>query len=107
MVSSDWRVSYVVWPWFCLRTCNTYRTWETHIRFVLGFVFLRRRKSNDIVDFQWAAIDSRDSYHYFQAFKQHKLHDPLEEPGSADLTADVDFSYLQQVAGNQGKCLID
>ena len=52
-------------------------------------------------------LDSRDSYHYFQAFKQHKLHDPLEEPGSADLTADVDFSYLQQVAGNQGKCLID
>ncbi|XP_005105434.1 protein arginine methyltransferase NDUFAF7, mitochondrial [Aplysia californica] len=32
----------------------------------------------------------------FRAFKRHKLHeDPLSEPGSADLTADVDFSYLK------------
>jgi hypothetical protein len=31
-----------------------------------------------------------------QAFKQHALHDPLKEPGSADLTADVDFAYLQR-----------
>lgn len=32
----------------------------------------------------------------FRAFKQHKLHEPLEQPGSADLTADVDFDYLQR-----------
>ena len=31
-----------------------------------------------------------------QAFKNHELHDPLIEPGSADLTADVDFTYLKQ-----------
>jgi NADH dehydrogenase [ubiquinone] 1 alpha subcomplex assembly factor 7 len=30
-----------------------------------------------------------------QAFKNHKLADPLEEPGSADLTSNVDFSALR------------
>ena len=29
-----------------------------------------------------------------RAFKGHALQDPLKEPGDADLTADVDFSYL-------------
>ncbi|XP_059162321.1 protein arginine methyltransferase NDUFAF7, mitochondrial-like [Physella acuta] len=32
----------------------------------------------------------------FRAFKNHKLHDPLDQPGTADLTADVDFSYLKR-----------
>ena len=31
----------------------------------------------------------------FRAFKNHQLHEVLEEPGNADLTADVDFSYLR------------
>ncbi|XP_069697808.1 protein arginine methyltransferase NDUFAF7, mitochondrial isoform X2 [Periplaneta americana] len=31
----------------------------------------------------------------FRAFRDHQLHDPLVEPGSADLTADVDFSYFR------------
>ncbi|KAL8564289.1 hypothetical protein ACOMHN_050900 [Nucella lapillus] len=34
----------------------------------------------------------------FRAFKQHELHDPLVGPGSADLTADVDFAYLKRYA---------
>lgn len=38
--------------------------------------------------------ESKDS---FRAFKKHKLHDPLVEPGSADLTADVDFNALKEV----------
>lgn len=33
----------------------------------------------------------------FQAFKDHALHDPLVAPGTADLTADVDFSFLREV----------
>ncbi|XP_063700110.1 protein arginine methyltransferase NDUFAF7 homolog, mitochondrial [Culicoides brevitarsis] len=32
----------------------------------------------------------------FRAFKNHKLHDPLVDPGNADLTADVDFRQMQQ-----------
>lgn len=32
-----------------------------------------------------------------QAFKDHQLHDPLVAPGSADLTADVDFGHMQRV----------
>ncbi|PSN49022.1 Protein arginine methyltransferase NDUFAF7 [Blattella germanica] len=33
--------------------------------------------------------------HKFQGFHKHKLHDPLIEPGIADLTADVDFSFFR------------
>ncbi|XP_035535210.1 protein arginine methyltransferase NDUFAF7, mitochondrial [Morone saxatilis] len=35
----------------------------------------------------------------FRGFKDHQLHDVLSSPGSADLTADVDFSYLRRMAG--------
>lgn len=33
-----------------------------------------------------------------QAFKNHAVHDPLLNPGTADLTADVDFSVIKQKA---------
>lgn len=33
----------------------------------------------------------------FRAFKKHKQQDPLVEPGTADLTADVDFQLLKNV----------
>lgn len=36
-----------------------------------------------------------------RAFQGHKLHDILKNPGSADVTADVDFNYLKEVAGDQ------
>lgn len=39
----------------------------------------------------------------FRAFRRHALHDPLSEPGTADLTADVDFSYLKKMV--KGKAL--
>lgn len=42
---------------------------------------------------------------YFQAFRKHGLHDPLVEPGTADLTADVDFSQVKAIA-EQNKRLI-
>ena len=38
----------------------------------------------------------------FQGFKGHRLHPVLEAPGSADLTADVDFSYLRKMAARRG-----
>lgn len=31
----------------------------------------------------------------FQAFKSHQLADPLEDPGSVDLTSNVDFAALR------------
>ncbi|XP_044774592.1 protein arginine methyltransferase NDUFAF7, mitochondrial isoform X5 [Neomonachus schauinslandi] len=34
----------------------------------------------------------------FRGFCGHKLHDVLTAPGTADLTADVDFSYLRRMA---------
>ncbi|KAG4069681.1 hypothetical protein HA402_014704 [Bradysia odoriphaga] len=33
----------------------------------------------------------------FRGFKEHQLHDPLIEPGTADLTADVDFKQVKQM----------
>ncbi|KAM8832277.1 protein arginine methyltransferase NDUFAF7, mitochondrial isoform 2-T2 [Spinachia spinachia] len=41
----------------------------------------------------------------FRGFKGHRLHDVLSFPGSADLTADVDFSFLRRVAGEGVACL--
>lgn len=40
-----------------------------------------------------------------QGFKGHQLHPVLSSPGSADLTADVDFSYLRRVAGGGVACV--
>lgn len=37
----------------------------------------------------------------FRGFCGHKLHDVLIAPGMADLTADVDFSYLRRMAQGQ------
>ena len=41
----------------------------------------------------------------FRAFKEHKQVDPLVEPGSSDLTADVDFSALKNVAQKNSNVL--
>ncbi|KAM4713364.1 protein arginine methyltransferase NDUFAF7, mitochondrial isoform 2-T2 [Anableps anableps] len=40
-----------------------------------------------------------------RGFKGHRLHDVLSAPGSADLTADVDFSFLRRMAGGGVACL--
>lgn len=40
-----------------------------------------------------------------QSFKNHQLHHVLSSPGSADLTADVDFSYIRRMAGEGVTCL--
>ena len=41
----------------------------------------------------------------FKAFKNHKLHDPLSDPGKADLTADVDFSNLKKILESDNKLI--
>ncbi|CAH1790703.1 unnamed protein product [Owenia fusiformis] len=41
-----------------------------------------------------------DKMDTFRGFRKHKLHDVLEEPGTADLTADVDFDFLARHAGD-------
>lgn len=41
----------------------------------------------------------------FRAFRRHEQCDPLLNPGSADLTADVDFSALTRVATNGDKLI--
>ncbi|XP_068729458.1 protein arginine methyltransferase NDUFAF7, mitochondrial-like isoform X2 [Montipora capricornis] len=39
--------------------------------------------------------EEQTTSHTLRGFKKHALHDVLENPGSADMTADVDFSYLR------------
>lgn len=34
----------------------------------------------------------------FRAFKKHQQQDPLVDPGTADLTADVDFAMIKKIA---------
>uniref|UniRef100_A0A8C1FIP1 Protein arginine methyltransferase NDUFAF7 n=1 Tax=Cyprinus carpio carpio TaxID=630221 RepID=A0A8C1FIP1_CYPCA len=41
----------------------------------------------------------------FRGFKGHQLHNVLDAPGMADLTADVDFSYLRKMTGTEVTCL--
>lgn len=41
----------------------------------------------------------------FRAFSQHKLHDPLVRPGSADLTADVDFAAITKIATKNNRLI--
>eukprot|EP00058_Branchiostoma_floridae_P024793 XP_002610283.1 hypothetical protein BRAFLDRAFT_126844 [Branchiostoma floridae] len=40
-----------------------------------------------------------------RGFRNHQLHEVLQEPGSADLTADVDFSYLRHMCAGKDKAL--
>lgn len=39
---------------------------------------------------------TRSNRDTFRAFRNHQPHQPLKDPGEADLTADVDFGYLKQ-----------
>lgn len=41
----------------------------------------------------------------FRGFKDHKLHNPLKDPGSADLTADVDFGQLKRHFQQDDRCV--
>ncbi|XP_075144972.1 protein arginine methyltransferase NDUFAF7 homolog, mitochondrial [Haematobia irritans] len=41
----------------------------------------------------------------FRAFKKHALHDPLLSPGTADLTADVDFRQMKYVAERNNRTI--
>ncbi len=53
-----------------------------------------------IADYGYAQEDQVKIRDTFRAFKNHKLADPLQEVGLADLTADVDFDYLKRKCGD-------
>ncbi|MDE3015683.1 MAG: SAM-dependent methyltransferase, partial [Pseudomonadota bacterium] len=44
----------------------------------------------------------KNSQETLQAVRGHQHHDPLKDPGSADLTAHVDFHALKQAAAEEG-----
>lgn len=41
----------------------------------------------------------------FRSFKNHQLHDPLCDPGTADLTADVDFQHMKNIAETDNRLI--
>lgn len=41
----------------------------------------------------------------FRSFKSNKQHDPLVDPGTADLTADIDFSQIKRIAEAKDRCV--
>ncbi|XP_061927647.1 protein arginine methyltransferase NDUFAF7 homolog, mitochondrial isoform X2 [Apis cerana] len=41
----------------------------------------------------------------FRGFSQHKVHDPLLRPGTADLTADVDFAAIKKIAEKDNRLI--
>jgi len=47
-----------------------------------------------------SGVKSRDT---FRGFKNHSVWDPLKDPGSADLTADVDFGFLKRMVQQKGQ----
>ncbi|MGH6980122.1 MAG: SAM-dependent methyltransferase, partial [Stellaceae bacterium] len=52
-----------------------------------------------LVDYGYADESAGDTV---QALKAHRRHDPLADPGEADVTAHVDFAALARAAGNTG-----
>uniref|UniRef100_A0A182WLX9 Protein arginine methyltransferase NDUFAF7 n=1 Tax=Anopheles minimus TaxID=112268 RepID=A0A182WLX9_9DIPT len=46
-----------------------------------------------------------DKMDTLRSFKSHKLHDPLQDPGSADLTVDVDFGFLKHFLEQDEKAI--
>lgn len=44
-------------------------------------------------------------FNFLQSFKSHGLHDPLVEPGTADLTADVNFAHMKAIAENEDRLI--
>jgi NADH dehydrogenase [ubiquinone] 1 alpha subcomplex assembly factor 7 len=53
-----------------------------------------------IADYGYSSDDEVKTRDTFRAFKAHQLHDPLQDAGQADLTADVDFDYLKRQSGS-------
>jgi NADH dehydrogenase [ubiquinone] 1 alpha subcomplex assembly factor 7 len=65
----------------------------------LGRRFARSEGAALIIDYGPMASGLGDS---LQALKQHRYHDPLIDPGCADLTAHVDFAALAAAASEAG-----
>ncbi|XP_040285364.1 protein arginine methyltransferase NDUFAF7, mitochondrial isoform X1 [Bufo bufo] len=76
-----------------------------HIEISPNSAVIIQKLASQINNFGGAALiadygHSGDKTDTFRGFGAHQLHDVLIDPGTADLTADVDFSFLKKVVGN-------
>lgn len=55
-----------------------------------------------ICDYGYDDLNVNESKDTFRAFRDLRLWDPLKEPGTAELTADVNFSYLKRSLQSKG-----
>ncbi|XP_011501345.1 PREDICTED: NADH dehydrogenase [ubiquinone] complex I, assembly factor 7 [Ceratosolen solmsi marchali] len=90
-----------------IRTKNEQRD---HIEFSLEAMLIIQNISSVITENGGFALiidygHNGDKTDTFRAFRQHQQCDPLLKPGTADLTADVDFAFLKQAALESNKVL--
>ncbi|XP_069810654.1 protein arginine methyltransferase NDUFAF7, mitochondrial [Dendropsophus ebraccatus] len=76
-----------------------------HIELSPNAAVIIQKLAHQINTFGGAALiadygHSGDKTDTFRGFRAHQLHDVLIDPGKADLTADVDFSFLKKIVGN-------
>jgi NADH dehydrogenase [ubiquinone] 1 alpha subcomplex assembly factor 7 len=69
------------------------------IAHALGKRLAQRRGAALIVDYGHIESATGDT---LQALRRHRFHDPLDEPGTADITAHVDFAALGRAATEGG-----
>ncbi|XP_044763454.1 protein arginine methyltransferase NDUFAF7 homolog, mitochondrial [Coccinella septempunctata] len=86
-----------------LKTCLKPSETREHLEVSLESLLTIKTVANKLESFGGLALiadygHGGEGTDTFRAFKQHKLHDPLVQPGTADLTADVDFGRLKEAA---------
>lgn len=104
----DMSVTQIIWPpLFKISTdptSNIAKLSETVERFTLQTYFWWFWEKLFMVPCAFSLLclwDHISHIVFSQGFRNHQLHDPLVDPGSADLTADVDFSYFRACLENK------
>ncbi|XP_040206626.1 protein arginine methyltransferase NDUFAF7, mitochondrial isoform X2 [Rana temporaria] len=78
---------------------------RNHVEVCPEAAIIIQKLANQLTKYGGAALiadygHSGDKEDTFRGFRSHQLHNVLLNPGTADLTADVDFNFLKTMAGN-------
>lgn len=78
---------------------------RNHVEVCPEAAIIIQKLANQLKKYGGAALiadygHSGDKEDTFRGFRSHQLHNVLLDPGTADLTADVDFNFLKMMTGN-------
>ncbi|XP_077342689.1 protein arginine methyltransferase NDUFAF7, mitochondrial isoform X3 [Lithobates pipiens] len=78
---------------------------RNHVEVCPEAAIIIQKLANQLKKYGGAALiadygHSGDKEDTFRGFRSHQLHNVLVDPGTADLTADVDFNFLKMMIGN-------